>query len=466
MIDHTDQPCHWDHTLRERVTRDHAEDCPSHHDSGHGCPGDHGCQPCPRDHCVLCGREHTTLAEPLTCPTCVSLVDEDLTTITLRYDELADEATDAAGDGRLAAAAPIPGSTATILRGPTVLAGQVRTAPGVGHDELAKAHHVNDPIPPYAVLGAWEDRYRAWWRHPRPTAATVPASVAYLRRHLDDFAQDTRPGGPDWLTFTRHVRLLRTRLEYAIHDEQVPELGVDCFECGEQLVRRFRDKPVKVCRHRTPARRRLQRVMLERRRAQEWLVVLAEAGRRPSPAEAAAARRLPSRELVAETKVPCGACADQGGLEDPRAGRGWECPGCRKQYDPGEYALAIRRGLLDQGPNADGWTHLSMATEAAHTLTGVQIPAATVRKWMDRAKVTSCCLVRYTRDEDGQPRVRRWGARLVYWPDVADEALAFVDRAREAEARRRQAAAARAACVAEHGPECWDRGRCTTRRTA
>lgn len=69
-----------------------------------------------------------------------------------------------------------------------------------------------------------------------------------------------------------------------------------------------------------------------------------------------------------------------------------------------------------------------MAAEAASTMTGYLIAPAMVRKWMDRAKVASCC--RWA------PRAP-WGLRLVFWPNVADPAAEFVERAVAAEARRR-----------------------------
>lgn len=47
-------------------------------------------------------------------------------------------------------------------------------------------------------------------------------------------------------------------------------------------------------------------------------------------------------------------------------------------------------------------------------MTGGLVLATTVRKWMDRSKVASCCLW-----EPG----KAWGVRLVFWPDVADAAV-------------------------------------------
>ncbi len=55
-----------------------------------------------------------------------------------------------------------------------------------------------------------------------------------------------------------------------------------------------------------------------------------------------------------------------------------------------------------------------MAATAASEITDGLVLAGTVRKWMDRTKVSSCCLW-----EPG----KTWGVRLVFWPDVADAAL-------------------------------------------
>ena len=65
-------------------------------------------------------REHATNDTPQTCPACELRTDQDLVTIASSYTELATEALDAGRDGRLVAAAPIPGGNAQALRGPTV----------------------------------------------------------------------------------------------------------------------------------------------------------------------------------------------------------------------------------------------------------------------------------------------------------------------------------------------------------
>lgn len=385
--------CHYDRNLRHRVTTDHRDDCPG----DHTCPATgNGCAPCTAPHCAICGRQHATNDQPQTCPTCQHLVDDDLADIQASHTALALEALYAGGDGRLVAAAPIPGGDAAVLIGPTVRLDVVRVSKTMRED-----HRRGDPLPPLAVLAQWEDMYRAYLDHTRAPRASIAGSIRYLRDQLPYIAQ--RSDGPDFHAFTRQVRKLRSQLEHALHDEREPERGVECFECGDQLVRRFRDP--KRCRHSTRARR--------------WVQTLASYGLQIHGTEWHAAR------------LPCEDCAKagQGGIDDPSAGRSWECPGCRKEYTAGEYVNAVRRDLLDS--EGDGWTDIGVAAEAATTLIQVHVSEDRLRKWAERGKVASCCL---------WAAGRVWGQRLVYWPDVADEANAAVERARlAAEARRRRA---------------------------
>jgi hypothetical protein len=405
---HRPPACHYDRQLGERVTREHRDDCPH--------PGDHqGCKPCTAPHCVVCGRNHTNNDQPATCPTCISKVDDDLGIIAEAEVLLAGEAVDASRDGRPAAAAPIPGGNAQVLIGPTVRLDLLRTGSAIGMATFRDDHHDDDPLPPLAVLAQWEDIWRAYLAHPRiqtvgrrlasrdaapPPApsATIAGAVAYLGKQLRYMAQLQDPAAPDWAAFTRQMRTLRAHLERALHDEREPQRGVECFECGDRLVRRFhRPTP---CRHSTAARDELAR--WARLGYPEAL----------SPVDVRAARQ------------PCGEC-DQGGITDPSAGLSWECPACRREFDPGEYATAVRRDLLENGAEGDGWTHMAMAASAASTLTGHLVPTNTVRQWVVRGKVDS--------------KVSAVGVRLVYWPDVADEAAEAVRRlARAAEARRQR----------------------------
>lgn len=394
MTEHRPPACHYDRHLGERVTTEHRDDCTD--PAGH-----RGCKPCTAPHCTVCGSTHATNDQPITCPGCQGKVDQDLAELLACYDALAYEAVDGGGDGRLVAAAPIPGGTAQVLRGPTVTFAAMRTFHGYTDKHHLQDHPVSkktgqptDPVPPLAVLAVWEDRYRAWLGHTPAAMATVSSAVAYLRTQLPYLAQQTQ--GPDWHTFTSDIRDLRAQLEHALHDGRAPEHGVECFECGEELVRRWRRAA--PCTHLTPARRELRR----------WV-------------------RLGYPEALSVVDIraayqPCGDC-DQGGIEDPSAGQSWECPGCRKEYDPGEYATAVRRDLLTGGPDRDGWTHISMAAEAVTMMTGVTFGSARIRRWMDRGQVAS------------QP-AGVTGLRLVLWTDVRDRAQESIRRAKELELER------------------------------
>lgn len=397
------KPCHYDRTLAMRVTRDHRDDCPDQLGTG-PCPaGGRGCAPCTAPHCGVCGREHATNAHPATCPECIGRVRDDLTDIQSSYTALEVEAMDAGGDGRLVAAAPIPGGTAQVLIGPTVRLPLLRVGRKTSED-----HRPGDPIPPLAILAQWEDIYRAWLGHePRRTPVTAQAwlgapvdqrsiagAIGYLTRQLDYLANHLDPNAdgvpaPDWVAFTRQVRNIRAQLEHALHDEQEPERGVECFECGDRLVRRFRDP--KRCRHSTPARAWFREGLR--------LGSLGYPELQPQPAEVRAARQ------------PCGRCS-QGGIDDPESGQSWECPGCRKEYDVGEYVSAVRRVLVEDGGGA-GWCTFAAAAENAQEITGRTVTAKVVRTWVERDGLAVRCPWR---------KGQRFGLLEVFWPDVLERA--------------------------------------------
>jgi hypothetical protein len=421
MTEHRPPACHYDRGLGERVTREHRDDCTN--------PTEHrGCAPCTAPHCGVCGHEHLDNAHPQTCPTCVGKVREDLITIPPAYADLRSEALAGGRDGKLVAAAPIPGGTAAVLTGPSVRLDQLRTGSLVGMKTFTEDHQISDPIPPLAILAQWEDLWRTWLGHTPGTRADIGRAVAYLEQQLGYMAQQAGPGVPDFPTFTRQIRTLRSRLEHALHDEQQPERGVECFECGDRLVRRFRGR--RQCRHQTPARRHLHKILTGRDAALARLAQLQVAldnedpAKRPTPLKVQVARNvaaLPTPVELAAARQPCDKCS-QGGIDDPTAGLSWECPGCRKEYSPGEYATAVRRDLVENGADGDGWTHMAMAAEAATTMTGLHVPTATLRAWVHRDKVAS--------------RLNESGTRLVYWPDVADQANEAVARAHKAAVER------------------------------
>ncbi len=121
-------------------------------------------------------------------------------------------------------------------------------------------------------------------------------------------------------------------------------------------------------------------------------------------------------------REPCGrdGCS-QGGIDDVRPGMSWECPACRHQYTPGEYVRAVRTDLLDS--DDVGWTDVTLAAQAASVLAGRDMAPGTVRKWMDRGKLSACC--------EWTPG-RSWGRRLVAWADVAELATQAGERTKRA----------------------------------
>lgn len=433
--------CHYDRALGHRVTRDHGENCPTH--TGGPCPAaGTGCTPCTAPHCTTCTRTHLDNDHPLTCPTCIGHTRDDLHEITWLCRHLRTQAARAGRNGRLAAAAPIPGADAMVM---------LARAGADGDDliwrpDLDDDHHPDDPVPPLVPLAAWAHQWATWHRQQLPTRVTISGTVGYLVEHLTSMSQAT--DGPDWTRFARDMADLRRRLEAVLHDEREPERGVSCFECGDTLVRKF-GRP-QACRHRTRADEHLERVTAAASAARVFLVEVLPTYPELGAAtygDRKAARRTPTAAELAAARVPCTRCttsrAGQGGIIDPSIGQSWECTGCRKLYTPGEYGNAVRRDLLEGGPDGDGWTHIGMAAEAATTMTGYHVPAATVRKWMDRGKVAAVC--RWSPGTE-------WGLRLVFWPDVADEAAAAVVRAQAAaaarEARARQAGLLAAAVAA------------------
>ncbi|WP_435744936.1 hypothetical protein [Nocardioides sp. SYSU DS0663] len=431
MTDRRPKPCHHDRHLGQRVTRDHRDDCPTH--TGGPCPGADGCAPCTAHHCVLCSYRHLDNDHPLTCTDCIAVVREDLEEIRWLSRHLRFQAVRGGRDGRLIAAAPIPGGDAMVLM----------TRAGADRDDLTWSPHLDDDhraddvVPVLLPLTAWNQTIRAHYGHALPAPPTVTGTTHYLADRLTDLAQDTT-GGIDWQRFTTDMAAVRRQLERVLHDEQDPEQGVACFECGDRrLVRKFaRPRP---CRHTTPERAWV--------REGDRLVDLGY----PELAPNALERRL--------AQQPCGRC-DQGGIADPSVGQSWECLGCRKQYDPGEYANAVRRHLLTAGPSGDGWTHIAMAAEAATTMTQVVVAPSTVRRWMDRNQVLSVC--RWVSSVDGAREVPAApgparggrpghdqlvkafagrvhgspGLRLVFWPSVSEQAARMVERAERAAAER------------------------------
>ena len=421
--------CHYDRTLGARVTRTHRDDCPTQQPADdRPCPGRDGCTPCTAPHCVLCTRRHLDNNHPLTCPDCIAQVRDDLHEIRWLCRHLRWQAARGGRDGHLTAAAPIPGGDALVMYATRdeqaeALVWQDAAGRDTGHE-----NHPDDPMPPLLPLLGWAHQWRTWQNRGPLARPSLSGVIGYLLGELHLLAQAT--DGPDWLGFARDIADLRRALERVLHDEQDPERGVPCFECGDRLVRTFgRPRP---CRHVREARAAGVTIT-------QWIYTLS---------------------TYPELDDDHTRCLDQGGIADPSVGQSWECEGCRKHYTAGEYANAVRSHLLIGGPDGDGWTHIAMAAEAATTMTQVVVAPSTVRRWMDRGKVLSVC--RWVTSVDGAREVPAApgpsrdsapghdaliaafagrvhsspGLRLVFWPSVAEQAALMVERAQRAAAER------------------------------
>lgn len=432
------KPCRYERTLGYRATKgEHTDACTD--------PTSHrGCIQCTHGHCAVCSRKHIDDQHPNTCPDCVGSVREDLTEIADLCRGLRRQAVEA--EGLSWASARIPGAAAMVLMGPSV--------DPVQSGRALRYRHPSDPIPPLIVLARWEETWAGWLGQTRDRT-TITRAIGYLDQHLTRIAQTTTSWvdgvlvvPPEFTEFARDIGKLRAQLERVLHDESDDEQGISCFECGHQLVRRIRDP--KRCRHKTPARMALAKRLRDRQDPAAWVQLLRSYGL-PAWDDELEAARLPTPVEVAAARLPCDRC-DQGGLSDPTPGISWECPSCRMRYTPGEYANAVRRDLADrqyvaqggvsEAPSLQsyGWTDITLAADAASTLVGYPVFATTVRKWAQREKVAWCCTWSYEELPDGSLLSRPTGQRLVFWPDVADEANAAVARAvAAAEARSRRA---------------------------
>lgn len=432
------KPCKYERTLGYRATKaEHRDDCTN--------PTTHrGCVECTHPHCVVCGRNHVDDQHPLTCKWCVGSVREDLTEIAELCRGLRRQAVDA--EGLTWASARIPGATAMVLMGPSANLDTMLIGNRLAAAEYDVIHRPKDPLPPLTVLARWEETWAAWLGHTRDRRTTITQAIGYLDRQLTLIAQqrpswkdDRLVAPPEFGEFATALGSMRAQLERVLHNESEDDGGISCFECGHQLVRRIRDP--KRCRHKTPARQALAARLRARVDAAAWMSVLASY-RLPAWPEEIDAARLPTPVEVASARLPCDRC-DQGGVADPRPGISWECPSCRMCYSPGEYATAVRRDLADrkyieQGDNVEiptvqsyGWTNVTLAASAATTLVGYPVNTKTIRVWMEREKVAACCEWR---------RGQVMGQRLVFWPDVAEQAAKASDRAQRAAAERERLA--------------------------
>jgi hypothetical protein len=263
-----------------------------------GCADDRcrGCWPCLIRHCVVCGIEHCDDAHPLTCPTCVGAVRDDLDEIADMYLRLSDEVVWRAHAGD---------RPDTVLGGDAMvmLAMRYREQTGVAADGDHSHESTTDPTPTLLTLATWEDCYRDHFQQDPPERTTVPAAVGYLRRQLTRIAQAAEIPFED---FARDIRHARAALEDVLHDGKRDITGAPCVNCGAALVRRMDD------------RRRRHGGYCEGHGHLNWC------------------------------RLPHTPCCDRGGARDE-----WECPRCHRVETWGEYLAVVARDYQDHAE----WLH-------------------------------------------------------------------------------------------------------------
>lgn len=200
-----------------------------------------GCQPCSAKHCAVCQVEHVEHEQ--TCTTCIWNAKERLRSLYGLNKHLAEHAVSAGQNGRLLAAAPIPGGDATVLRGPgsdgssVVFAEDQNRLAYLGGDTVPADHKDDErhgeAMPTRQLLEQWEDVWRAELGS-RQRHRTLLSTTRFLLEHLSWAAQRTS-SFPDFVRdIARHVALL----EVVLNDGVRPEAGAaPCFRCAGDLKR-------------------------------------------------------------------------------------------------------------------------------------------------------------------------------------------------------------------------------------
>ena len=287
--------------------------------SGDDCTG---CQPCTSGHCVVCRAEHVDQEQ--TCPTCIANAKERLKSVYGLNKHLAEEALNGGQHGRLAAARPIPGGDATVLRGPgsdsssvTFMEDMNEFAEHVGWPKVDVSHkhdeRHNEALPTRQLLEQWEDVWRKELGN-RVRHRTLLTTTKFLSEHVSWAAQRT----DSFAEFVRDISRHAAVLEALLHDGTFYEHGgAPCFRCAGVLERKAADP--RPCKH----------ARLAQKAAKHWnepnfstvhLLVYLE-------------RWMPK---AYDEHAKC----DQGGGIDV-----YECGRCHWRYDNKSYWLAVREEI-------------------------------------------------------------------------------------------------------------------------
>lgn len=197
--------------------------------------------------CGTCKRESLANHERQTCAKCVARVRADLADIEHLYARLpgllvetrfpADSSSDkirgGGEDDPLLGGEPL----AMLARGGTGMDAAV-WAPGTathGNREHVADERLSDPPSVADFLAILEDDWRNLLKHPAAGPPSVSTSVAYLTSQLDRMAQ----AHSEFDCFADDIRGLVTKLRATTGTENYPLRGVECFDCGTRLERRY-----------------------------------------------------------------------------------------------------------------------------------------------------------------------------------------------------------------------------------
>lgn len=193
-----------------------------HHD---GCEDEtcRGCQPCPMDHCRVCGIEHASGA----CPDCLGATRDDLDEIRRMCDALPEEAEVSGVNGE-----------ATMMLGPAAdpeAWGHREASARAGRIPADYLEVARDETHPLWVLASWAMVYRDAFEHDEPTTRVdVLTEGGYLERNLGFMGDFEYVPFED---FARDLRRCVSHMEAVLHDGEQVDLGVQCLKCGKRLKR-------------------------------------------------------------------------------------------------------------------------------------------------------------------------------------------------------------------------------------
>lgn len=324
-------------TMPRTILGRHDDDCDN--------PDCAGCLECPETHCAVCGIEHTDNAHPVTCPTCVGTIRDNLTAIVALAKNLRRHAIYGSNPaGRLEAARPIPGGEAMVMMGPATTAHGRAWYDELGLDSSHKDdEHEADQDTVTLILSTWEDDWRDTLGAPTERRASIRRAAAYLDQHLTMMAQRHNPPVEE---FANDLDGLRTHLEDLLHAGVRDDTGAPCIYCNTPLIRTS-TKP-KRCKH--------------RRLADE----IARLAGEPGFTMADLLHAYPAKAAEHAT------CGDQGGQRD-----GLKCPRCHRRYSEDAYGYAVGVAYMNHAP----------ALTAVELEEKTGFPASQIRVWGSRGVV-------------------------------------------------------------------------------